>query len=404
MQLLVNFFTCPVQLFSILAHFKTGNGNTTGVDSLARSKDGLGLDEFVHSVSVAAHVRNFGNQGNLVGDQLLCIFQTEFVLGSARHGDIHFLFPRLLASEESSALELVGERSHNVVVAGTQFQHVVDLFLVEAFRIVNITVRTGNGHNLGTQLGSFGNSTPSHITETGDGYGLALDVHVVSLQHVFYEVNSTETGSFGTQDGTTPASTLAGQNAGVFTTQFLVHAVHVTDFAAANTYIASGNVGFRSDVFLEFHHESLAETHDFIVGTTFCVEVGTTLATAHRQCGQAVLECLFEAQELEGIQTYGGVETQTAFVRSNRVVELYTVTGVDLDFALVVNPFYTESEDTVRFNHTFDNLVLFILGMCFHIILDGIQHFLYSLEEQRFVRMFFLQISQDFFYVHGSKF
>ena len=40
------------------------------------------------------------------------------------------------------------------------------------------------------------------------------------------------------------------------------------------------------------------------------------------------------------------MQTQTALVRSDRTVELYTVTGIYLNLTFIVNPWYTEL-DTV---------------------------------------------------------
>ncbi len=53
------------------------------------------------------------------------------------------------------------------------------------------------------------------------------------------------------------------------------------------------------------------------------------------------------------------METDATFVRADGIVELHAVTYVVLNFALVVNPGYTESEDTVGFDHTFDDFVAF---------------------------------------------
>ena len=44
------------------------------------------------------------------------------------------------------------------------------------------------------------------------------------------------------------------------------------------------------------------------------------------------------------------METETALVRSDGTVELYTETSVDLNFAFIVNPWYTEHNNTFWFN------------------------------------------------------
>ena len=62
-----------------------------------------------------------------------------------------------------------------------EFQHIIYLFATDTVRVVNVTVGTGDGNHLGTQFGSLGSSTPSHISKTGDSHGLALDVNAFCL-------------------------------------------------------------------------------------------------------------------------------------------------------------------------------------------------------------------------------
>ena len=57
------------------------------------------------------------------------------------------------------------------------------------------------------------------------------------------------------------------------------------------------------------------------------------------------------------------METDTALVRADSVVELNTIADVVLHFALIVHPGYTECHDAVRLNHPLDNFVFFKFGM-----------------------------------------
>ena len=75
---------------------------------------------------------------------------------------------------------------------------------------------------------------------------------------------------------------------------FLVSAIEVADFTTANTHVAGRAVLVGTDVAPQLIHEGLAETHDFFVGLANGIEIGTALATAERQVGQAVLEDLLE--------------------------------------------------------------------------------------------------------------
>ena len=57
------------------------------------------------------------------------------------------------------------------------------------------------------------------------------------------------------------------------------------------------------------------------------------------------------------------METDTALVGAYRVVELHAVAYVVLNFALVVDPAYTECEDAVRFDHALDDFGFFKFRM-----------------------------------------
>ena len=74
------------------------------------------------------------------------------------------------------------------------------------------------------------------------------------------------------------------------------------------------------------------------------------------------------------------METNTAFVRANGIVELHTIAEVRLNFTLIIHPRYTESKDTVRFNQTFYNFRFLELGMLIIDIFDGKKNFLYGLK------------------------
>ena len=54
-----------------------------------------------------------------------------------------------------------------------------------------------------------------------------------------------------------------------------------------------------ADVTVQLGHEALAEGHDLPVALALGVEVAAALAAADGQAGQAVLEHLLKAQELE---------------------------------------------------------------------------------------------------------
>ena len=145
--------------------------------------------------------------------------------------------------------------------------------------------------------------------------------------------------------------------------QTLVHAEHIANLAAAYADIACRNVAVGTEIFPQTEYESLAEAHDFTVALAAGREVAAALGAAHRQGGEGIFEGLFEAEELEDRQVYGSMETDTALVRADSVVELHAVAEVVLYLALVVDPGYTEGYDTVGLDHTLYNFIAFEFGM-----------------------------------------
>jgi hypothetical protein len=102
-----------------------------------------------------------------------------------------------------------------------------------------------------------------------------------------------------------------------------------------------------TDVLVKLPHEGNAELADLVVRLALGIEVGTTLATAHVEAGQSILEDLLKTKELEDGQVDSGVETETALVGTESRVELHTVALVDLALALVVLPDDTELDDAL---------------------------------------------------------
>ena len=144
-------------------------------------------------------------------------------------------------------------------------------------------------------------------------------------RHFLGVVAQAVAGSLGASQRTAVGQALAGQHAGVLVADTLVLAEQVADLTAADADIAGRYVGELADVRAQLGHERLAETHDFGIGLALRVEVGAALAAAHRQAGQAVLEALLEAEELDDALVHARVETQTALVGADRGVELDAV-------------------------------------------------------------------------------
>ena len=94
------------------------------------------------------------------------------------------------------------------------------------------------------------------------------------------------------------------------------------------------------------------------------------------------------------------METDTALVGANGVVVLYTVTGVDLYLAVVVNPCDAECEYTVGDTEPLDEVVCLEFGVLVVLLLNGVQHLFNSLEILRLMWKLFLQILKCSCYFH----
>jgi hypothetical protein len=119
-------------------------------------------------------------------------------------------------------------------------------------------------------------------------------------------------------------------------------------------------------VTIKLGHEGLAESHNFAVALSVRIEVGTTLSTADRQSGKAVLEYLLEAKELDDGKVYARSKTKSALVRSNSAVELYTIAAVYMPYMIVIFPGNAELDGSLRLNHSLKESGLLILRMSIH--------------------------------------
>ena len=146
---------------------------------------------------------------------------------------------------------------------------------------------------------------------------------------------------------------------------------------------------------VELCHETLAECHDLAVGFALGVEVGTALAAADRKAGQGVFEDLLEAEELDNAQIYGRVEAKAALVRSDRTVELYTETIVDLYLALIIYPGNAEEDGSLGCGQTLKkSFFAELLFVGFNDNAEGLKDFLDRLVElglSRVLRNYLLQ-------------
>ena len=222
---------------------------------------------------------------------------------------------------------------------------------------------------------------------------LALDGVVLVLQHFLQIVDSAVAGGLGADQGAAVAQALTGENAVLpHALQAAVLAIQVADLTAANAHVAGGHVDVRPDVAIQSRHEALAETHDLGVGLAGGIEVGTALGAADGQAGQAVLEGLLEAQELDDALINVLLEAQAALVGADRAVELAAPAAVGVPLAVVVAPHNAEGEHTLGLDHAAQQVNLLILGVLLDHGLQRGQNFLDGLHELRLVAVLGLDV------------
>ena len=195
------------------------------------------------------------------------------VLSSARDIQVSLNFPRFLSREELRSWEFVCVRSADVLSGSSQFQQVINLFSGDTVLVQDVSVRSGNGDDLGAQLIELCSSSPGYITETGDGDFLALELFAAVFQHFSCEEYDTVSGSFCSSGQSAISKTFSAENAFVSVYDPLVLAEQISYLSCAYTYVSGRNIGVRSDMSVKFGHESLTESHDLGVGFSVRVEI-----------------------------------------------------------------------------------------------------------------------------------
>src|SRR5690606_37873595 len=187
----------------------------------------------------------------------------------------------------------------------------------------------------------------------------------LGLEHFLGEVDAAVAGCLGTNQAAAVGQALAGQHAAGVVRQALVLALQEADLASANADVTGRHVGVGTDVAEQLGHEGLAEAHHFVVALALRIEVRTTLAAAHGQRGQGVLEDLFEGQELEHAQVDRRMEAQTALVRADGTAHLDAVAAVDVHSTGVVDPRYPEQDGALGLDHALEDASLEVFGVGF---------------------------------------
>ncbi len=138
---------------------------------------------------------------------------------------------------------------------------------------------------------------------------------------------------------------------------------HKANLSSAHAYIACRNVGIRPDMAGQLRHEALAEAHNLRVALGLRVEIRPSLASAHHQPGEGILQNLLEAEELDYAKVNGRVEPDASLVRPQSTVEFNAKTTVDTKITLVVLPWNAENQLPLRLDHALKNAGADVLGV-----------------------------------------
>lgn len=315
----------------------------------------MGLED-VDGVLSGTHVGTFGDELAASVDEGLGFLAGNFVLGSRGESDVD-LADVGPGTGTGDVLELGSESLSagnlgDLLAVDLDLGDGVDLLGGEATLTVDDqgALAVGEGDDGTAKLDDLESGVLGDVTGTRDGDALAgeglLAVGSV-LDHVLHVVDNTVASGLGTDQRTTPAATLTGEDTLPLVADLAVLAEKETDLTAGDTDITSRNISVGTDVLAELGHESNTEAADFVVGLALGVEVRTTLTTTHVQTGESILEDLLETQELEDRKVDGGVETKTTLVGTESGVELNTETTVHLNLVVVILPDDTELDDTL---------------------------------------------------------
>lgn len=143
----------------------------------------------------------------------------------------------------------------------------------------------------------------------------------------------------------------------------------------------------------------MAESHDLCIGLAVRIEIASSLSSAHRKSGQRILEDLFESEEFQDGKIDALVESESALVRSDSVVELHPVSSIHLDIPVLIDSRDSEHDGPFRFDYPFEDLLLLIDFVVVDEVFDGFYDFFYRLYELRLVRILFLYLLKERFAV-----
>ena len=222
----------------------------------------------------------------------------------------------------------------------------------------------------------------------------------MGVEHLIYEVKPAKARGLGAHERAAIFEALAGEHSAPVARELLVLPEEITYLAGAYADVAGRHINLGTDVAEQLAHEGLAEAHDLGIALAAGAEVRAALAAAHGQRGQCVLERLLEAKELQDREVNGGVEAQTALVRTDGRIELHAVAQVHLHLTFIIDPRHAEGDDALRFYEALYQLRLLKLWVLVVDFFNTHEHLAHGLQVLFLAWMFGLQVGHNRFNFH----
>ncbi len=135
----------------------------------------------------------------------------------------------------------------------------------------------------------------------------------------------------------------------------------------------------------QFHHEALAESHDFLIGPAFGVKIRSAFSAAHGKGRQCIFKHLLKGQKFQNTEIDRRMKPQAALVGTDDAAHLNAIPAVDMNLAFVIHPGHAELNHPLRLHQSFQNSGLPIIRIPFQNGLNRFKDFFNRLMEFVFV-------------------
>ena len=209
MKFCINFFCCPGKSCRVLAHFKCGSSNTTGISCFTRHKCYTVCHKVISCLAGSRHICTFCNIFASVCNKALNSIKVKFILSCAWKIDITFDVPDTFSFCISSAFYAI------CVFFDTSTFYFFDIFndvKFDSFRIIDISVGVAHSNNFTAKFGSFLYCVDGNITGTCYDESFTGDCVVFSFNHFVQHIYKTISCSLCTNQRSTVGKTFTCEN------------------------------------------------------------------------------------------------------------------------------------------------------------------------------------------------